>query len=146
MTAHKATIPVLASLLIAGNAQSQAVPNCKGWNTERFFESATDESVLACVELGVDIRTAGGNRSRTPLHRAVWKSLEVVQALLAAGAGLNDRDKFGATPLHLAASGENPEVIEALRAAGADIEARAKDHQTPLHRAAGWARFSPVQR
>ena len=60
-----------------------------------------------------------------------------MQALLAAGADVNARDRFKKTPLHSAARfNENPEVVQALLAAGADVNARDRFKKTPLHSAA----------
>ena len=62
----------------------------------------------------------------------------MVQALLAAGADPNARDRFKMTPLHWAVgSNDNPEVVQALLAAGADVNARDDYEKTPLHSAAG---------
>src|SRR5688500_13496664 len=57
-----------------------------------------------------------------------------VQAMVSAGASVNERDALGGTPLHDAAwSGDLP-MIEALLSAGADIEVRHNETgSTPLH-------------
>ena len=54
--------------------------------------------------------------SRTPLHRAAEGGhIEVVEALLKAGANLEAQDEGSGTPLHRAAKGGHLEVVESLR-------------------------------
>jgi hypothetical protein len=82
----------------------------------------------------------------TALHIAAGAyRVNLVRALLARGANPSARDRRGAEPLHLAASGGpastswNPDaqvaVIDALIAAGADPNAATKNDVTPLHTA-----------
>ncbi|CAL1139465.1 unnamed protein product [Cladocopium goreaui] len=60
-----------------------------------------------------------------PLHLAAAKGhLEVVEALLAAGASVEAKDGNGSGPLHFAAFKGHLEVVEALLAAGASVEAK----------------------
>ncbi len=56
------------------------------------------------------------------LHVAAMKGhAEVVQALLAAGADVDQRDEcYGFTPLHLAAMEGNVDIVQMLLASGAD--------------------------
>jgi len=64
------------------------------------------------------------------LHRASQKGhKEIVKLLIAEGADVNAKDKYGMTPLHLA---ETKEAAELLIANGADVNARTGDGQTPL--------------
>ena len=46
---------------------------------------------------------------------------EVVQALIAAGANVNQQNNNGWTPLHCAASNGHQAVVQALIVAGADV-------------------------
>ena len=62
-------------------------------------------------------------------------TVEQVTACLETGADPMARGWGENTPLHWAASTDNPAVIEVLLAAGADPNARNKNKGTPLHRA-----------
>ncbi len=68
--------------------------------------------------------------------------MEVVEALIRAGANVNAGIKIGATikiasaPLHFAATDGHAAVIETLLRAGADVNARDNNRFTPLHWAA----------
>ena len=67
-----------------------------------------------------------------------WAALaghvEVVKALLAAGASVNQaRTVDGTTPLHAAAATGHAEVVAVLLEAGADVDAKCDDGATALH-------------
>ena len=131
---------------LGGRASGQTIvqaENCDKWNTEKFFKTATVETVTACLDAGADLNAPGGWK-QTPLHWAVlyspWQA--VVRALLAAGADVHAQDKWGATPLHRATRRDDAPLIRMLLAAGADTESRtAKNGYTPLHIAAMWNRI-----
>jgi ankyrin repeat protein len=59
-----------------------------------------------------------------------------IAALVSAGANVNARQKYGVTPLHIAASYGTPSHIAALLSAGAEVDARTQAGKTPLHIAA----------
>ena len=113
----------------------QAPPDCRQWNTKRYFRTASVEGVTACLAAGAD-PMARTKTKNTPLHFAARynENPAVIETLLKAGAVLEARDKEKLTPLHRAAwSNENPAVIETLLKAGADARSV---KWTPLHRAA----------
>jgi ankyrin repeat protein len=82
----------------------------------------------------------------TALHiAAAAYFLDIIRALLAAGADIRARNRLGSEPIHYAASGNpnsprwNPEAqaaaIELLISAGADPNALNKNGVAPLHQA-----------
>jgi ankyrin repeat protein len=72
----------------------------------------------------------------TMLHRALQvysgRRVEVVRALLAAGAPVSARVEDGATPLHWATAFGADDCVPLLLAARADVHARDEDGRTPL--------------
>ncbi len=69
-------------------------------------------------------------RGLTPLQLASRSGhREIVQRLLAAGAGVEATDTAGATALHLCTS----ETVDLLIAAGGDVNAAIDNGSTPLH-------------
>ena len=85
---------------------------------------------------------------RTPLHSAIVKgsrSYECVRLLLDNGADVNHRDRFGYSPLHIAALNEYSYCANLLLANGADITARYVSHvltMNPVRRKSD--RASPI--
>lgn len=81
---------------------------------------------------------------RVVLQTAVgWGNIEIMKALLAAGAKVDHVDKSGQQPIHTAAARGNIETVKVLLAAGAKVDAEIKGTETgssngkqPLHVAA----------
>lgn len=112
-----------------------------GWNTSAFFQSATPETIRACVSAGESVNARAPD-GRTPLHFAASNTDDpaVIRALLDAGARPDARSGEDFTVLCVAAAGnENPAVIRALLDGGAytgDLCGHISDAQhgiTPLH-------------
>ncbi len=57
---------------------------------------------------------------------------DAVRIILEAGASVDLRDRFGATPLITAAAWGTPDIVEILVKAGADVNAMDKSGRTPL--------------
>ena len=92
-----------AVLELLRGALKTAGQACNLWNTKRFFQAATPESVAGCMETGAD-PVARDSWNITPLHWAAGFNgyPAVLQALLEAGADVEARDNDGDTPLHWA--------------------------------------------
>jgi tetratricopeptide (TPR) repeat protein len=74
----------------------------------------------------------------TPLELAVLGGRkDVVESLIAKGADINAKNKYGDTPLITAVFNNKTEMAELLIAKGADINAKNPIGLTPLHLAAG---------
>ena len=63
-------------------------------------------------------------------------NIEVVKQHLTAGTDVNVKDRFGETPLHVAALGGHKEVVQLLITNGADVNVSTLRF-TPLHLAIG---------
>ncbi|KAF7524027.1 hypothetical protein G7054_g11554 [Neopestalotiopsis clavispora] len=98
---------------------------------------ADDETVAWLLEHGADAR-AVDRRTRTPLHESAQRGrLRAMQLLYQKDkAGVNAKDGYDQTTLHLAARAGHKAVAEWLIKKGADIHAADFLDQTLLHIAA----------
>lgn len=74
----------------------------------------------------------------TTIHFAVKQNIEpkIFKLLIDAGANVNTKDKYGASPLrHAAMWGVNSELVKILIEADADVNEKLKDERTILHSA-----------
>jgi ankyrin repeat protein len=116
----------------ADGAVTQVIPhNAPLVDAARARDTALAQKLLregpreAARQIGVDGTTA--------LHWAVYHDdAELVDRLVAAGADVNARNDYGATPLSQAAVVGNVRVIRRLLSAGADVESANADGQTAL--------------
>ena len=87
-------------------------------------------------------RGCNSNDGSTPLYWAAYNDcLNLVEALISAGADIDAMEGDGWTPLHLASFFGRRETAEALLERGADVNARSRSESfgrrnTPLHAAA----------
>ena len=82
----------------------------------------------------------------TALHWAAQReNLEIVEALLAAGAKAISANRYNVTPLSLASMNGNGAIIERLLKAGADANSASGEGQTPLMTAALNGRVDAVK-
>ena len=97
----------------------------------------TDRAMRLLVAGDADPDARRGIDGATPLMIAAQLGkVELVQAILGAGADLDARDSSGATALTLAASNGQAEVVSVLLRAGADPAAPNYTGWSPLHAAA----------
>ncbi len=87
-------------LLLAGlTPTTAAAQSCQGWNTAKFFETATVNEVRACLSAGEDPNEQD-RQGLTALHRAARDTSDpaVIEALLDAGANLRTYSIAGRLP------------------------------------------------
>ena len=96
----------------------------------REHEERNIEAVKQHLAAGADVDVKGGWMGGTPLHYAVGEGRnEIAKLLIAKGADVNAKGKFGSTPLHFATS---KEIAELLIAEGANVNAKDERGKTPL--------------
>ena len=92
----------LVCLLLVAGAPA-AAERCKGWKTQKFFESATLQQVRACFSAGRDPNEVD-RQGLTALHRAARETSDpaVIEALLDAGANPRASSRAGRLPRYYA--------------------------------------------
>lgn len=102
-------------------------------------------SFPACMENSSD-SSAQNEAPQRSLHEAAYMGdVALIQAHIAAGSDLNQKDDFGSTPLIVATTFGKTEVARQLIEAGADLNATGADGGTALHGAAFYCRTEIVQ-
>lgn len=105
------------------------------WAHGSLIDSAREgdrSTALEMIKQRVDVNVAAKDGT-TALHWAVYNDdVELVRALLKAGADAKAKNEYGATPMSEAAITGNPVIIEALLKAGADADSPNADGQTAL--------------
>lgn len=118
--------------------------------SERMLHLAIDAQnnkmlkVLLAAGASFDATAAGKVLGSRLLCRSIekYKSLELVQTLLAAGADLAVPCSSADLPVHYAARLSNSAILELVLAAGADPHALDEWHRQPSHYAAAYAETS----
>ncbi|XP_069669377.1 uncharacterized protein [Periplaneta americana] len=90
--------------------------------------------VRILLDAGAPINGKSKQWSFTAMHYAT-SSPDLLYLLLDRGASLEERSKYGETPLHTAAWNNRLEAAQALVARGANIHARTNGGSTPLQQA-----------
>jgi ankyrin repeat protein len=104
------------------------------------------EAIRQHIEAGSDLDERDPMGGASPLAIAtVFGQIEVLKALIKAGADVNARNNEGSTPLIIATVFDQIEVSRALIEAGADVNARNNEGSTPLHTAALLCRTEIVE-
>lgn len=105
---------------------------------KQFMEAAKRNDVEAMTSLGKGLNTNASNvQNRTALHYAVaGKNKEAVQLLLQRRVKVEQKDKFGVAPIHLAAWFGSLEIMQLLVQAGAELKVENEEGLNILHCAA----------
>lgn len=117
---------VVQALLDAG-----ADANARVEDTPVLHLAMNADVVKALVGGGARVDATAGTDGQQALHAmARWSRTDALEALLAAGAAVDARDRNGCTAMHFARSHK---TLAALIAAGGDVNARDGHGRTPLH-------------
>lgn len=104
------------------------------------------QAVNALIAAGADVTAAARNPLKVQaLHAAVaGRKLEIVKAVLAAGADPNARQQAGFRPMHEAGTNANRALAELLLAHGGDPSLTSDDGKSPIDvaREKGHAEFA----
>ncbi len=104
------------------------------------------DAFLKALEAGEFDPNARDRKDMPLINVAAEKdAIEVVEALLAAGANIESRDRISATPLMAAAKLGSPELVQLLLDSGANIRATDVIQNTALSWAAGFGKPGSVQ-
>jgi ankyrin repeat protein len=120
---------IIKEKLIAAGADVDVARN------EAFWSAFDDSDAVKCLlENGLrhDRLTQGGHTPLFGLVSAGNHDIGLVEAFIAGGADVNQRDGVLRTPMHYAA---NQSIAEMLYRHGADLFAEDKSGMTPLHMA-----------
>ena len=92
-----------------------------------------DDVVKQLIDTEADVNAAESGSGMTPLHGAArWNRLTTAGLLLANGAEVDARDRFGRTALFDAMVKDRFDMIDLLLGSGADLSARNNEGQTPF--------------
>ena len=116
-----------------------SVPMLAASNTVLLDAAESGDRPAAMRMIGdkaVDVNAAGPDGSTAVMYAAANGDLELVRALIKAGANVKLKNQFGTSALTEAAIIGSAPVVEALLKAGADPNFRTTDGETPLMAAA----------
>lgn len=117
---------------------SGAIVDIKNKHTETPLYTAVrnNHALVAKQFLGknADPNVWVEGKTFAPLHYAAMRGdIDLLDALIDAGAQVNARGELGATPLHMAAAHGSLSAVELLLANGANVNAQTDKGTTPLH-------------
>ncbi|KAF0811531.1 hypothetical protein IGB42_03988 [Andreprevotia sp. IGB-42] len=128
-------VAVLLLGLLSPVAHADCTNDPDPWLTLSVAARTGEQSQLACLlkRLGVNNHDPKDLWENTPLHLAArYDQATMVEALLAAGARIDQPNAASQRPLKVAISAKASDSAAALILAGADIEAADDEGRTPL--------------
>lgn len=116
-------------------------------NILEMEDTHPQEALLRVLTLTAEPATGQALFPGAAVFRAVEKGNEIlVEVLIARGVNLKERNEYGDTALHVAATfGENIEIVTMLLHAGSDVNAVGSGGATPLHFAVRTGDWSVVK-
>ncbi len=105
-----------------------------GWT--RRAGTAASALVLGALPAVLPCCSGKEETPATLMEAARKGDVKAVKSFLARGADPNGRNRFGATPLHMAVTARSIAVVRLLLEGGADPNAATRTGATPLHLAA----------
>ena len=123
----------IIKLLVAKGADIKAV-TLKGLTPLQSMSTYDSPDIVEqFLDKGAKVDERDDNYEFTALHYAArFGSTKVTEVLIAHGADIRAKDKWGYEPIHWAAYHDRPEIIELLIAKGADVNVKTSLGQTPL--------------
>jgi predicted acyl esterase/ankyrin repeat protein len=123
----------IIKLLVAKGADIKTVTP-KGLMRLHYMSTYDSPDIVEwLLAKGAKVDERDDNYEFTALHYAArFGSTKVAKVLIAHGADIRAKDKWGYQPIHWAAYHDRPEIIELLIAEGADVNAKTSLGQTPL--------------
>ena len=110
------------------------------------FSNIPDELVRWLVTQGADINAKDATYGKTALHAHAGCWNGDITVFLELGADITLKNKYGKTPLQVAARSYNARCVEALVNQGADIFVVNEDGMTPLEEALNYANNTSLER
>ncbi|KAE8449130.1 hypothetical protein EG329_008514 [Mollisiaceae sp. DMI_Dod_QoI] len=132
--------PKVVEALLRHNLDVNIQDACSGLTPLAIAATHGFESVLNAL-LGhhsVDLNTTDKGNRRTALHLAARGNKKAIVEALSkqGGAEVSPEDKWGYTPLHLAAREGYDSIVQDLLRKRANVNAKDEDENSPLHLAA----------
>jgi ankyrin repeat protein len=110
-------------------------------------DNASEVGRLVATGANVNVKHDQSYDGLPPLAWAgAWGSTKAAELLIARGANVNGGNRYGSTPLHVAAYNQKPAMVALLVRKGGDINARTDNGWTPLHKAMERLAMAPANK
>lgn len=102
-----------------------------GLHTALHYKGVPDELVIWLVKQGLDVNIPD-YYGCTPLYSQATFGMDTVKLLYELGGDIQKSNRYGNTPLHMAAEYFRPNTVRFLIEKGADVNAKNERGETPL--------------